>query len=289
MSDYVLDLIKKQGLTYKLSGKDYLIACLNPEHDDSNPSFRVDKITGISHCFSCGYKVNIFKHYGVVANFTSIKIAKLKDKLRNLHIDFNGVDFPEEMVPMLKPFRGITAKTLKEFGAFYTHGSEKLQDRIFFPIKDVRGKNIVYVGRHMMSQGNPRYLNYPTGVTMPIFPESFKGPAKSAVLVEGIFDMLNLYDKGLHNVCCTFGTNTLFKEAALKLLALRTQGISKIYLMYDGDEAGQQAMDKLIPVLEEAQYTVEKITLEDGTDPGELSQEYVDSIKEYINEKDSNN
>ena len=289
MSDYVLDLIKKQGLTYKLSGKDYLIACLNPDHDDSNPSFRVDKITGISHCFSCGYKVNIFKHYGVVANFTSIKIAKLKDKLRNLHIDFNGVDFPEEMVPMLKPFRGITAKTLKEFGAFYTHGSEKLQDRIFFPIKDVRGKNIVYVGRHMMSQGNPRYLNYPTGVTMPIFPESFKGPAKSAVLVEGIFDMLNLYDKGLHNVCCTFGTNTLFKEAALKLLALRTQGISKIYLMYDGDEAGQQAMDKLIPVLEEAQYTVEKITLEDGTDPGELSQEYVDSIKEYINEKDSNN
>ena len=289
MSDYVLDLIKKQGLTYKLSGKDYLIACLNPEHDDNNPSFRVDKITGISHCFSCGYKVNIFKHYGVVANFTSIKIAKLKDKLRNLHIDFNGVDFPEEMVPMLKPFRGITAKTLKEFGAFYTHGSEKLQDRIFFPIKDVRGKNIVYVGRHMMSQGNPRYLNYPTGVTMPIFPESFKGPAKSAVLVEGIFDMLNLYDKGLHNVCCTFGTNTLFKEAALKLLALRTQGISKIYLMYDGDEAGQQAMDKLIPVLEEAEYTVEKITLEDGTDPGELSQEYVDSIKEYINEKDSNN
>jgi DNA primase len=124
---------------------------------------------------------------------------------------------------------------------------------------------------------------------MPIFPESFKETAKSAVLVEGIFDMLNLYDKGLHNVCCTFGTNTLFKDAALKLLALRTQGISKIYLMFDGDEAGQQAMDKLIPVLEEAEYTVEKITLEDGTDPGELSQEYVDSIKEYINEKDSNN
>ena len=289
MSDYVLDLIKKQGLTYQLSGRDYLIPCLNPDHDDSNPSFRVDKITGVSHCFSCGYKVNIFKHFGVVANFTSIKVAKLKEKLRNLHIDFNGVDFPEEMVPMLKPFRGITAKTLKEFGAFYTHGSEKLQDRIFFPITDVRGKNIVYVGRHMMSQGNPRYLNYPSGVTMPIFPESFKEPAKSAILVEGIFDMLNLYDKGLHNVCCTFGTNTLFKEAALKLLALRTQGISKIYLMYDGDEAGQQAMDKLIPVLEEAEYTVEKITLEDGTDPGELSQEYVDSIKEYINEKDSNN
>lgn len=289
MSDHVLDLIKKQGLAYSISGRDYVVACLNPEHSDSNPSFRIDKTTGICHCFSCGYKTNIFKHFGVVANFTSIKIAKLKEKLRNLHIDSNGVDFPEITIPISKPYRGITLKTLREFEAFYTTTNDKLVDRIFFPVKDVRGKNVVFVGRHMLSQGNPRYLNFPSGAVMPIFPEIYKERHKSAVLVEGVFDMLNLYDKGLRNVSCTFGTNTLFKDTALKLLTLRTQGISKIYLMYDGDEAGQQAMDKLIPVLEECEYEVEKIVLEDGTDPGELSQEYVDSIREYINEKDSSN
>lgn len=288
MSDHVLELLKKEGVSFTVSAKDYVVKCLNPEHNDSNPSFRIDKITGVAHCFSCGYKTNIFKHFGVVANFTSIKVAKLKQKLKDLHINFNGVEFPGEVIPITKPYRGISFKTLKHFGAFYTTANEQLQDRIFFPIVDVRNKPVVYVGRHMMSQGNPRYLNYPAGVTMPIYPEIMHKPASSVVLVEGIFDMLNLYDKGLHNVACTFGTNTLFKDPALKLLSLRTQGVNTIYLMYDGDEAGQQAMEKLEPVLQECEYRVEKIVLEEGTDPGELSQEYVDSIKEYISEKDSN-
>lgn len=284
MTNHVLDLINKQGLRYTESSKDYVIQCLNPEHKDANPSFRVDKLTGMTHCFSCGYKVNIFKHFGVVGNHTSIQVAKLKQKLKDLHINFMGVEFPHEQVPITKPFRGISAKTLREFGAFYTHGSEALQDRIFFPIRDVSNRVIVFVGRHMMSQGNPRYLNYPRGVTMPIFPEVFKQRYTSAVLVEGIFDMLNLYDKGLENVCCTFGTNTLHKDTAIKLLALKSQGVHKIYVCYDGDDAGKQAADKLLPLIEECGFSAEKITLEDGTDPGDLSQEYVDSIREYINE-----
>ncbi len=288
MSDYVLELLKKHDISFTVSAKDYVVKCLNPEHNDTNPSFRIDKVTGVAHCFSCGYKTNIFKHFGVVANFQSIKIAKLKQKLKDLHINFNGVEFPGEIIPITKPYRGISSKTLKHFGAFYTTASEQLQDRIFFPILDIRGKPMVFVGRHMLSQGNPRYLNYPAGVTMPIYPEVLEEPSKSVVLVEGIFDMLNLYDKGLHNVACTFGTNTLFKDTALKLLSLRTQGVETIYLMFDGDEAGQQAMEKLEPVLQECEYKVEKIILEDGTDPGELSQDYVDSIKEYISEKDSN-
>lgn len=287
MSEPVLDLLKKQNISFQVSGKDYVIKCLNPEHEDNNPSFRVDKLTGVAHCFSCGFKVNIFKHFGLVGNFTSVKIAKLKEKLNNLYINTNGVEFPVETIPMSKPFRGISTKTLKEFEAFYTTNDDKYNDRIYFPIKDLRNRAVAYVGRHMHSSGNPRYLNYPAGATMPIFPERLKGKHKSAVLVEGIFDMLNCYDKGLENVCCTFGTNTLFKEAALKLLPLRIQGISKIYLMYDGDEAGQEAMEKLVPILQECDYVVEKIVLEDNTDPGDLSQEYVDSIKEYISEKDS--
>lgn len=289
MTDPVLDLLNKKNIAFTVSGKDYLIKCLNPDHEDNNPSFRVDKLTGIAHCFSCGFKTNIFKYFGITDNFISIKIAKLKQKIKDLNVNFNGVEFPKEMIPITKTFRGISTKTLKEFGAFYTNGDEELSDRIFFPIKDIRGKTVVFVGRHMLSQGNPRYINYPKGVTMPIFPESFGGRYTSVVMVEGIFDMLNLYDKGLHNVVCTFGTSTLYKDTALKLLSLKTQGITKIYLMYDGDEAGQEAMAKLQPILEECGYQVEQIKLEDKTDPGDLDQEYVDSIKEWIIEKNSSN
>jgi DNA primase len=287
MSDHVQELLTKQGIRYQISGRDFLISCLNPDHNDSNPSCRVDRITGVTHCFSCGFKTNIFKHFGIVQNFVSIKVAKLKNKLKELNVNLNGVEFPDEVIPYTKSFRGISNKTLHHFGAFYTHGSSEYADRIWFPIRDVRGKAAVYVGRHTMSNGNPRYLNFPTGVTMPVYPEVLHHKTGSVVLVEGIFDMLNLYDKGLTNVCCTFGTNTLFKEAEMKLLALKTQGVAKIYLMFDGDDPGQKAMLQLEPVLQECGYIVEKIVLEPDSDPGELTQEYVDSIKEYINEKDS--
>jgi len=286
--DPVLDLLQKHGVHFRVSGKDYVAKCFNPEHDDNNPSFRIDKTTGIAHCFSCGFKTNIFKHFGVLTNNTGVKVAKLKNKLKDLYISYNGVDFPHQKIPFTKPFRGITPQTLREFEAFYTTGSEELSDRIWFPIKDIRNRTVVYVGRHTMSSGNPRYLNFPSGVTMPVYPESLKTPGTSIVLVEGIFDMLNCWDKGLHNVVCTFGTSTLYKEAAMKLLPFKTQGVNKIYLMFDGDDPGREAMNKLKPILEEAEYQVEIIQLEDDSDPGDLTQEYVDSIREYIkNELDA--
>ena len=129
MSDHVLDLLKKHDISFTTSAKDYVVKCLNPEHNDNNPSFRIDKITGVAHCFSCGYKTNIFKHFGIVANFTSIKVAKLKQKLKDLHVNFNGVDFPGEVIPITKPYRGISSRTLKHFGAFYTTGREGTSHR----------------------------------------------------------------------------------------------------------------------------------------------------------------
>jgi len=60
----VIELLNKQKLVYTLSGQDFQIKCLNPDHDDRNPSLRVDKVTGVMHCFSCGFRSNIFTHIG---------------------------------------------------------------------------------------------------------------------------------------------------------------------------------------------------------------------------------
>jgi DNA primase len=280
--DPVLDLIQKNGLQYQVSGRDYLIKCLNPEHPDTNPSFRVDRINGIAHCFSCGFKTNIFKYYGVFTNPIPIKIAKLKEKLQDLKTWAVGLELPQGATPYTKTFRGISAQTLKHFEAFYTHSVEKLADRIIFPIKDITGKTVAYVGRHTMSNGNPRYLNYPSKVQLPVFPPQVPAGHKSLVLVEGIFDMLNLYDKGLKNVSCTFGTNTLQADTKLKLLPFKAQGVSHVYLLMDGDEAGRKAAQILKPIIEESEFIVEIIKLPDDTDPGELDPFDVQSIAEYI-------
>ncbi len=282
MSDPVLELIQKQGLEYKVSGRDYLIHCLNPEHPDSNPSFRIDRVSGAAHCFSCGFKTNIFKYYGVFTNPIPLKIAKLKEKLDELKSMSTGLELPKGATPYTRSYRGISAQTLKRFEAFYTTQVEKLEDRICFPIKDITGKTQVYVARHTLSSGNPRYINYPRGVTMPLFPPQAPAGHRSLVLVEGIFDMLNLYDKGLTSVACCFGTNTLQANTKDKLLAYKAQGITHIFILFDGDDAGEKAAHTLKPLIEDCGFIVEIINLPDGVDPGELGVEDVESICEYI-------
>jgi DNA primase len=282
MSDPVLDILKKNGLAPAVSGRDYLIKCLNPEHDDSNPSFRIDRVSGVAHCFSCGFKTNIFKFFGVFTNPVPIRIAALKEKLAELKTSGTGLDLPSGHTPYTKQFRGISPQTLRHFGAFYTTQVEKLQDRIVFPIKDITGKIAVFVARHTMSNGNPRYVNYPSGVRIPVFPSYLPSGYKSMVLVEGIFDMLNLYDNGLENVVAVFGTNTLQNETKAKLLPFKAQGITHIYLLFDGDEAGRKASQQVKPLIEQEGFIVEVINLPDGTDPGELDKEDIRSIAEYI-------
>jgi len=283
MSDPVLELIQKNDLKFSVSGRDYLIKCLNPDHQDSNPSFRVDKVTGVAHCFACGFKTNLFKYYGVFTNLVPMKILALKEKLDALKKFGQELDLPQGYTPWTKQFRGVSPATLKHFGAFYTNQVEKLQDRIIFPIKDITNKTQVFVGRHTMSNGNPRYINYPQGVKIPLYPAHLPSGYSSMVIVEGLFDMLNLYDNGCENVVCAFGTNTLQNDTKQKLLPFRAQGITHVYLLFDGDDAGRSAAKNLKPLLEAEGFITEIVDLPDGSDPGDLDAENVRSIAEYVN------
>ena len=281
MSDPVLDLLKDKGVPFQISGKDYVTKCFNPDHNDTNPSFRIDRMTGIAHCFSCGFKTNIFKYYGLLTNNVSVRVAKLKEKLNILKESSTGLDPLEGAKPVTQSFRGISTQTLKHFKAFETDQVEKMLDRIVFPITDVRGKTVCYVGRHSMSNGNPRYVNYPSGATIPLFPAKFTEKYRTIILVEGIFDMLNCYDKGLKNTVCTFGTSKLLSDVPQKLLSYKVMGIEKIFILYDGDDAGREAARKIQPLIEEAGFITEIIDLPEGQDPGVITQEDVNSLIEY--------
>lgn len=280
MSEAVANLLTSNGIQFTISGKDYLIKCLNPEHDDSNPSCRIDRVSGLTHCFSCGWKRNIFKHFGVFFNNSSVRVAKLKEKLENLRVALTELEMPEGCTPYTQVFRGISVQTLKHFEAFYSTRDEKIQDRIIFPIRDVSGKIVAFIGRHTLSNANPRYLVFPHGRPLPMYPYKIEG--NSIVLVEGIFDMLNLYDKGLRNVVCAFGTSTISEDnASAKFLPYKAQGIDKVFILFDGDIAGRDAAKKLEPIILGQGFKVEIVDMADDTDPGDLNEEDVSSIKEY--------
>lgn len=279
MSSPVEELLASKGISYRHSGQDLLTKCLNPEHNDSNPSFRVDKTTGVSHCFSCGFKVNIFRYFGIFSNNTSIKVAKLKEKL-------HAVTSKNISIPMLKgarafnnKFRGISAATFQAYDMFTTDVVPEMSDRLVMPIKDVSDNIIGFVGRHTLSNVGAKYMNYPANAAIPPYPVKLHGAPKSAFLVEGMFDMLNLYDKGIHNAVCAFGTSKLYKDAKSRLMPYKVQGVQKWYLLFDGDEPGRKAANNLKPIIEAAGFAVEVLELPDDMDPGNLDQESVDQLK----------
>ena len=278
MTDPVLDLLKSKEVAFSISGKDYVTKCFNPDHEDTNPSFRIDKTTGIAHCFSCGYKLNIFRYYGILTNTTPVRVAKLKEKIATLRESTVGLPPLKGSSPYNEVFRNISVKTLREFGACKTSDIPELELRIVFPITDIRGRVSVYVGRHTKSNAGLRYAMYPAGASVPLYPNIFHKKHSSIVLVEGIFDMLNLYDKGLQNVVCTFGTSGLLNNTTEKLFPYKVQGVTHVYIAYDGDAPGREASAKLLPLIQEAGYITEILELEDDKDPGDLSQEDVNNI-----------
>ena len=117
----------------------------------------------------------------------------------------------------------------------------------------------------------------PAGAKMPLFPivEPIQG---SVMLVEGIFDMINLHDKGLTNAICTFGTKNINED---KLRMLSIQGVEEVVVFFDGDDAGQDAAKIVKEMIERVGLTSRNVSLK-NTDPGALPLQTVQKLKSKI-------
>jgi len=125
------------------------------------------------------------------------------------------------------------------------HGwRDRFRSRIMFPIYHPSGKVIAFGGRIFNSDDPAKYLNSPE---TPLYRKSevFYGLHKTrdairkfgtAVLVEGYTDFLQLVQVGVSNVVALSGTALAGQHAAqIRKFA------SKVYLAYDGDDAGINA------------------------------------------------
>lgn len=270
------ELLKSKSIEFRPSGKDYVIRCLNPDHEDRNPSLRIDKTTGIFNCLSCGYSGNLFDFFGQKPNWLQIRRNNLKNIIEEKLVETAGLTIPENAVPFDTDWRGISAATFKKFGAFQHNNSEFI-GRVVIPVRNITGKIVAFCGRH---QGNvdPKYLFHPGGAKLPLFPV-VKPLHGRIILVEGIFDMMNLHDKGLDNAVCAFGVNKMTEE---KINILKIQGVSGIDIFFDNDEAGQNAVVKLQEKLNEHEIASTKVTYSNVKDPGELTALQVIKIKEKL-------
>ena len=271
----VEELLQSKNVPFVPKGKDFVVSCLNPEHDDNNPSMRIDQITGIFHCFSCGFKGNVFVHFGEKASFLHLRRELVKKKIREKRAESVGLPFPRSALPYVGNWRNIKPETYRKFEAFQEH--EAFVGRIVFPIRDISGRIVAFNARHMTG-GTPKYLISPPGARMPLFPAKIDPIQASVILVEGIYDMINLHDKGLTNAVCCFGTRNINEE---KLSILRLQGIEEAIVFFDGDEAGQTAAAKVQEMCEKVDLLTRNINVAD-IDPGALTENQVEKLKNKL-------
>jgi len=273
------ELLRNKSIDYRISGQDAVISCLNPEHDDSNPSMRVDKVTGIFNCFSCGYKGNLFTYFGAPASPLEVRMHRIKEKVNKVKSETVGIQLPKDRVPWKGGgIRNISEETLAIWGAF-TWNVPQFENRIIFPIRDVRGKTVALIGRSLDDFNMNKYFIYPNGAEMPFCPAKVKPIQNRVILVEGIFDALNLWDKGLKNTVCCFGTQQV---NWVKLSLLKLQGVSGVDIMFDGDEAGVKAGEMAKGLAEQLEMSARVVKLRDNIDPGNLTKPEIERLKEKL-------
>lgn len=273
----VEDLLKQKDISYIPKGKDYVVSCLNPEHPDRNPSMRIDQVTGIFNCFSCEYKGNLFTHFGEKVNKMEQQRQLLKKKIDEVRAESTGLQMPEKASPYIGNWRNIKSETYREFEAFI-HSSKEFVGRICFPIRDRSGRIVSFQSRTTGDQ-QPKYLNTPPGAKMPLFPvvQPIQG---RILLVEGIFDVMNLHDKGLKNAVCCFGVKNVTEE---KLQVLSVSGVEGIDIFLDNDEAGQVQAAKVKELCEAVGLDTRNIAFGDKSmDAGALVEPQVNKLKSKL-------
>lgn len=291
------ELLTNRNIAYKISGRDFVVRCFNKEHDDNNPSLRIDQYTGMMHCFSCGFKGDVFAHFGekVSKNFKAVHF--LKEKISKLLVK-NPI-MPKGAIPFALSYRNISPATYLKFKAFTQSTNPDFVDRLVIPVTDINNKLVGFIGRYMHTNVDPKYKIVPA-VKLPLYPSKVHAIENSIIVVEGMFDMLNLHDKGLTNVVTGFGisrgqlptwkTNKRRKEKIQEVIEdfsiYKLQGISKIYIMFDGDEAGKLAAQGLVECLKH-EFSVDTIDLRDGEDPGDFTTERVNALRSLLYENSS--
>jgi DNA primase len=124
-----------------------------------------------------------------------------------------------------------------------------------------------------------KYMIHPAQAKLPLYPSKVKPIKGKVILVEGIFDMINLFDKGLSNVICCFGTNNVDMD---KLSILKMQDIMGIDIIFDGDDPGQRAAENVQILAERAGFVTRNINLGQNIDPGSLAGDQIKKLKESL-------
>ena len=153
---------------------------------------------------------------------------------------------------------------------------DRFRDRLMFPIIDVRGNVIGFGGRIIKKDDNAaKYLNSPETLIFNKRKNLFalnlakKSKLGYLILVEGYMDAIALHQYGFDCAVASLGT-ALTADGA----TLLSKYTDQVVLIYDGDNAGQNATQRAIPILEKAGLKVKVLQMQGAKDPDEYLKKF---------------
>jgi DNA primase len=162
------------------------------------------------------------------------------------------------------------------------------KNRLMFPLFDHRGNVTGFSGRALSDADMPKYINtketsvYHKGSMffgLNTAKEEIK-QKQDAIIVEGEFDAISLFEENVKNVVAIKGT--ALTEAQVALLARFTP---KVTLCLDQDQAGFEATRRSLEVIEKKGLTADTIILSGAKDPDEAIKADPIGFKKALKEK----
>ena len=189
--------------------------------------------------------------------------------------------------------KGYTDQELKDaglVGVSKKNGSlyDYFRNRLMFPIIDVRG-NVIGFGGRVMDDSTPKYLNSPETVIFNkrknLFGLNYAKKSRRGylILTEGYMDTVALHQYGFDCAVASLGTSLTEEHAALL-----SRYTDQVILTYDGDNAGQNATHRAIPMLEKAGLQVKVLRMRDAKDPDEFLKKFGADRFKLLLEESSN-
>jgi DNA primase len=156
---------------------------------------------------------------------------------------------------------------------------DRFRGRLIFPIRDTQGRTIAFGGRVLPGNTDPRagkYVNstetklYTKSQTLYALDLARENVTKSRrlTIVEGYTDVVLCHQHGVNDVvaCC----GTAVTDNHIRLLK---RFADTVYLVLDGDAAGQNRTNDILELFVAAQMDLRILTLPDELDPAEFMEE----------------
>lgn len=244
-----------------LGGDEYEVKGRCPRHvertgrEDRNPSWSVNRSSGLFGCWSCGYSGNFlflvmdlkykndaFKAARWIRQFgidleASVESLRVWEDRREAHVFTPDLDLAGRYQSYIAPpewalkERHLTAESCQMYGVKW----DPAKDAWITPIKDADAK---LIGWQIKAQHGRLFRNFPNGVRkgQTVFGLELLSPAISAVVLESPLDAVRLHSAGFTGGVATYGA--VWTDAQLRLIS---EAASEMILAFDNDDAGRKA------------------------------------------------